>query len=73
MSSKSYITYKPGFINYKRPDPFKTYAGMVQPNNRMLVDSNAFTRQQDLYKQMRKGFAQADLTAYSQGNVGSKK
>jgi hypothetical protein len=56
---------------YKTHDPFKTYAGNV--NNRMLVDSNAFTNRQKLDLQMRKAFAQADMSAYSQGKVGGKK
>jgi hypothetical protein len=54
---------------YKTSDPFKT-VGMVQ---HCLVDSNAFINQQKLDIEMRKAFAQADLTAYSQGNIGGKK
>jgi hypothetical protein len=69
MSSKKYLTYMPGSINYKPPDPFKT-VGMVQHR---LVDSNAFMDRQKLDLQMRKSFAQADMTPYSQGNIGGKK
>jgi hypothetical protein len=56
---------------YRTSDPFKTYGGTV--NNRMLVDSNAFMDRQKLDLQMPKAFAQAYMTAYSQGNVGGKK
>jgi hypothetical protein len=79
MSSKTYLTYIPGSINYKRPDPFKTVglSGIPKPNydlvQHRLVDSNAFMDRQKLDLQMRKAFAQADMTAYSQGNIGGKK
>jgi hypothetical protein len=76
MSSKTYLTYMPGSINYKRPDPFKTVGlsnipkpnygpqlSMVQPLYDLQVVNNI----------MRKGFAQPDMTAYSQVNVGGKK
>jgi hypothetical protein len=60
---------------YKTHDTFKTYAG--KPNYGMvqhrLVDSNAFMDRQKLDLQMRKALTQADMTAYSQGNVGRKK
>jgi hypothetical protein len=56
---------------YKTSDPFKTYAG--KPNyGRQLSMVQPLYDPQVVNNIMRKGFAQADMTAYSQGNVGGK-
>jgi hypothetical protein len=64
----------------KTRDPFKTYAGKPDnPYNRPNIAYKQLSMVQPLYDPqvvnniMRKGFAQADMTAYSQGNVGGKK
>jgi hypothetical protein len=63
--------YLPG-SRYEGADPFHLYAGVQKPDYSQLtvvqpsLDSVSVTN-------MRKAFAQPDMTAYSQGNVGGKK
>jgi hypothetical protein len=59
---------------YKTADPFKT-VGMVGPNNalnQLSMVRNPYLENHSL-NNIWKNFAQADMTAYSQGNVGGKK
>jgi hypothetical protein len=64
---------------YKTSDPFKTYAGKPDnPYNRPNIAYRQLSMVRPILDlqidlQMGKAFAQPDMTAYSQGNVGGKK
>jgi hypothetical protein len=57
---------------YKTSDPFKSYAG--KPDNPYNRPNIAYKPLDNVsLKNMWKNFGQADMTAYSQGNVVGKK
>jgi hypothetical protein len=68
MSSKNFKIPLSTIEQYKTTNPFMTVAN--NPNNRPNIAYKALDNVS--VKNIWKSFAQPDMTAYSQGNVGSK-